>query len=431
MRQRYQHLALFLTVLACADVAAQGFLTRDVSVNGRQVQEIRLGTTTRTPASSVPGAGLVAMVVTNGPVAGTTTLAGAFLDGGNLFVGGALPAFTSIVAQGSVFSLGSGCTNGTFTDFPYINANRPQIARFDANTGQFSTFTPTIPGTDNFDSADCAVGSNGTTHVFTNRTQRRIEVYKDNGGGLTPVQNTAQNSVITPFGGGVRPSIVIGRINDDEVADILYMTSNGATNVQAVNTNNGTLGPLCQIFISTPPVVFIKPRETALFLPNLPTDPQRVAVGDFNLDGTTDIVTVNRTGGGCATQVTSGPVGSANGGNGYNWNGYGISQAEQDARSNVLWGSLFYVTNGSTVAQLSPVPSPYAGRGGPFDACAGRNLDKGSTFIGVGTAASNTQISYSLAPGIVAIGGTDNIFETSFEATRFLGRHNCLVPFSF
>lgn len=430
MRRVTTLLAFALGLMVESGVYAQGFLLRDVSINGRQVQELRLGSTSRTPASGNSGAGFLTLAITNGPVAGTTTLTGAFFDGGTLFAGGALPTFTPIVAQGSAFSLGGGCQRGAVTEFPYINANRPQIARFDANTGLFSTAAVSIGNSNQYDSADCAVVNNSSFFVFTNRTLNRLEVYKDSGAGPVPLQDTLLTGVITPFSGGLRPSVAAGDFNGDGAVDILSMNAAGGTRFQLVNGNTGAVGPPCNIFSSTPPTVFIKPRETSFFVPNAPTDPRRVAAGDFNLDGVADIITVTSRGL-CTFTNTPGPAGSANGGNGYNWTGYAIAQAQAGAPTNVVWGSLFYVDNSANVAQLATVLSPYAGRGGPYHACAGRNLDNGYTQVIVGTATLNTNASFALAPGIVAIGGSDNIFETDMEDQSLYGLRNCGVNFSF
>jgi hypothetical protein len=167
-----------------------------------------------------------------------------------------------------------------------------------------------------------------------------------------------------------------------------------------------------------------------LFVPNSPSNNVRVAVGDFNLDGTPDIVTVNPTGG-CATTVTSGPAGSANGGNGYNWTGYGVSQAQSDAPIHLLWASYFYLNNGANLALPAPIPSPFAGRGGPFDGCAGIDIESGPTFLTVGTGASNTQEEFALIPGYDTVGNHGRVFGSGMESTGFVPIRDCGVSLSF
>src|SRR5205085_3373501 len=94
-------LALLATLaLPCAAHADELLLTRTMNPNGRPIQEIRLG---EEPNSS----NLRAVIVTNGPIAGTTTLLTA-VGPPSAWTDPAVPppTFTSVIPSGSIFSVG-------------------------------------------------------------------------------------------------------------------------------------------------------------------------------------------------------------------------------------------------------------------------------------------------------------------------------------
>ena len=115
---------------------AQVIQQRVVNVNGRTVQEIRFGNEPGSPTR------LRIVVITNGPTAGTTSLLTAVADV-NDWVNPSAPAptFTPIIASGTVFSVGGGCTRGGQVDFPFINANEPRVLRFSGGTPTAASFT--------------------------------------------------------------------------------------------------------------------------------------------------------------------------------------------------------------------------------------------------------------------------------------------------
>ncbi len=358
-----------------------------VPVNGRQVFEVRLGTSVRTSDGlEIP----LVVVVTGGPTPGTTTLAGAQLDGASLFDGGPNPSFTNIVASGGIFSLGGGCERGTVTEFPFILTNRPRIARFNSSTGLFSVVTPTIAGTDSYDSIDCAPSPVGTLFATTNSTLGRVEIYRDNGAGFVPVQVGGITGVATPFSGGMRPGLGFQGIQNDMT--LSFMRSNGANEFVSVNASTGTLGTPCIFFNAPAPSGFVRPRESLFRI--LPNGGARLAVGDFDDNGTTDIVTIPP--GSCTPTATSAGAGSSNGGNGYNWTGYATATGVSPSAENILWGDYFYVDPHNNFVHDSPINSPFAGRGGPFHGCGVGDRDSGPSMLAVSAGTSNLTLQFSL-----------------------------------
>lgn len=386
-----------------------------IPVINRQIFELRLGATTRS-TSSIANGGLLATVLTAGPTSGTTSLFGATLDGGTLFNGGPAPTFTTILATGSAFSLGGGCQRGGFTDFPFINANRPRIARFDAATGTFSVVTPTIAGSDFYDAIDCVPSSLGTAFVVSNRTLSRVEVYRDNGSGFQAVNTTGINNVVTPFSGGLRNAIALDPLALDV---LLSVTRNsGAHQMIAVDLATGTLSAPCQLASAPVPTGFTRPREGAFRLLGKGAGARRLIVADFDNDGSTDIVTLPS--GSCSPTITSGPAGSSNGGNGFNWTGYSTTHDPETHNANILWGDYFYVAPGDNFAQDSALASPYAGRGGPFHGCTVVDRDVGFSILSLATGSLNTTLDFTLAQTPQALNNDYRIYRSSLESPRVL-----------
>ena len=388
---------------------SDGIVTRtDVVTNvNREVLETRLGMTT--------GLGsildkLVVTVVTAGPNPGTTSLIGASINGSTLFNGGANPAFANVVASGSIFSLGGGCRRGSMIDFPFINANRPRIARYNPDTGQYIVVTPSIAGTDLYDSIDCVVSTLGTIFATTNRTLDRVEIYRDSGGGFVPVQLTGINNIATPFSGGVRPAIAVDSQDD---LYVLFQRALGANEFVSVDLATGTVGAPCTFFPATAPTGFTRPRETMLDIYPRGPGGALIAAGDFDDNGSTDIITVPL--GSCTPTVTSAGAGSSNGGNGYNWTGYASGPELAEIANNILWGGYWYVRSGNAIAEASPIVSPFVGRGGPFHGCGVENRDSGLSLLAVGAGANTQTLQFSLLLPGLALNNPSLVLRTSFE----------------
>lgn len=105
-----------------------------------------------------------------------------------------------------VFRSAALVSKGNFTQFPLINANRPQLVRYDANTGRFSVTTVPIPGSDQFDAIDCATRGNRVIYVTSNNTDLSLRRLRDDGAGFVSLQTVGAGSIETPFPTSVRVS---------------------------------------------------------------------------------------------------------------------------------------------------------------------------------------------------------------------------------
>lgn len=410
-------LAVASLLLLCASwsAAAQIVTVRERSVtpNGRPVQEIRFG--------NEPGGGRTQMrvlVVTNGPTAGTTSLLTAVADA-NVWVdvGAPAPAFTPIIASGTVFSVGGGCTRGAQTDYPFINAFRPQILRFVG--GSFSVITPFTGNTNPYDSAECVVSGDGTETYFayTNRQQSRIDFYRDRGGPNDLDQAfVAFGSIKTPFAGGLRPALssISGGLpaamssisGTNHTMEFLVMSSNGQTRWRQYNFDLATLFFDCQVGVQTPaPIAFRIPRGSEVA--------GLTSIGDFNDDGVVEVVTVNPSGrDGCVVAPPATPAGPVFG-SVFNW-------VEIAAAYNPITQIIaFFYTRMTVKPRVGPpntVAGPHAS-GGPHAACAAFNTEVVNAYISAAVGTANTikmahtndTTSYPPAPG------QQHIFRSSFD----------------
>lgn len=392
--------------LACAPALAwaQSYSYRQVPGNGRGLFELRLGGTYVAPSGGSAGAGLLVGAVTSGPTSGTTSLIAGVLDLNKLFDPvQPLPGFTTVVPTGSVFSLGGGCLRGGQTDFPYINGNRPAIVRYGG--AGFIVVVPTLTGispTNQYDSADCAVDRNATrtVYAFSNRSLNRVELWQDGAGGFQPLQLTQLAGVATPFGGGLRPALDID-VATQQVS-VLYQELGGRTVLNSVNPLTGTVGGACEVFTAPGPTGFTRPRETTTFSFSGGT---RFAVGDFDNNGTTEIVRISP---GCVRQ--SFPAGSSAGGNGFNWTGYGHAPDPTLNKENVLWGDYFYLDDNTNYVPQA-AGGPFPGRGGPFSACGVRTRDGGHDVIAVTPGILSTIMEFSrgsVETDRISVGGNED-----------------------
>ncbi len=411
--------AALLALLAAAEVSAGAgvdFSERNaIPVINRQIFELRLGATTRS-TSSIANGGLLATVLTAGPTSGTTSLLGATLDGGTLFNAGPAPVFSTIVASGSVFSLGGGCQRGGFTDFPFINANRPRIARFDAATGLFSVVTPSIAGSDLYDSIDCVPSSLGTAFVVSNRTLSRVEVYRDSGSGFQVVNTTGIPNVITPFSGGLRNAVTL----DPDAVDLLLSVtrSSGAHQAIAVDLASGTVGTPCPLTTAAVPSGFTRPREGLFQLIGSGAAARRIIVADFDNNGSTDIAITPASS--CSPTISSRPPGSSGGGGAYDWTAYAGHRALNQRLANVMAKDYFFAEQGNNTVQNSSASLPYPGRGGPFHGCSVRDRNVGLTFLSVATGTLNATLDFRLGQTSRALNDSFGIYRGDMEAPRVL-----------
>ena len=351
---------LLLCTFACSTLLAEVVRSRIVSPNGRTVQEIRFG---NEPGSNRRRVRM--LIVTNGPTSGTTTLATAVADVNDWVDSNApQPVFTEVIPSGTVFSAGGGCLRGNQLDFPFIDGNRPKILRI---VGGNAIIVPVGVDSDLYDSADCAVSGDGarTFFIFTNRTLQRLFFYND-AGGANDLQNPTVtfSAVRSPFEGGLRPSIGSVPDTNDTVA-LLYMASNGQSRwlqynggLQNVEFNclAGTQNP--------PPSGFTIPRGAKVA--------NREAIGDFNGDGTFEVVRIAPTpAAACAAapmqQTPAGPVA----GTVFNWREPGVALDDETGQINFLAGTYTHIlADGTTVS----VPGAQT-TGGSSAACTVGNTE--------------------------------------------------------
>ncbi len=407
-----RHLFLLLLLLPCL-AHGQDFLTRDLVVNNRQLQEIRLGATTRLPPSGIASAALVAVVVTNGPVGGTTSLMGSVIDGGTLYTGGTAPTFASIIAQGSAFGLGGGCQRGTITDFPVINQNRPRVARFDAGTGLFTLLTPPIPGSDLYDSTAC-VAKNGILYfLVSNRSLSRLEVYSDSGSGWTFV--TSYSGVITPFAGGIRPTLAT--YAQENALMTVYQLTNGQILARRIELGRGASGT-CLLASPLAPVGFTVVLEAAL-IQMIISDSWFTFAADVNRDGFAEIYTFDLDG--ACTVYSFAANGTPIAGNGYNWGSFAVIPGRVFGDPVNLFFTLLATAAIDSPASLSPYASPKSGNGGPIAACDARLWQIGDGYIAAGAGINNTHLSLHAPVRARVLHRADQIAQMRQEANVFAG----------
>ena len=180
--------------------AQLGGFNRISTPNGRAVLEIRKGTHPASPNL------LFTAVITTGPSAGTTSLLLQQATVQDVF-NPALPAAAWSVVRSSFtgFSLGGGCGRSNLIDFPFINANRPEILRITGTTAQVIVLN--VANSDQYDSIDCLLQNDGQIlYMLTNRTQKKLELRREAAGALSLVRDDF-GEVLTPFVGGIRPSM--------------------------------------------------------------------------------------------------------------------------------------------------------------------------------------------------------------------------------
>lgn len=351
-----------LFLLIATDLMAQITVvqSRNLSVNGRPIQEIRQA---REPGSRIL---MRAVVVTNGPTAGTTSLLTAVADA-NAWPdpNAAAPVFTPVIASGTVFSIGGGCPRGNQLDFPFIDGNRPRILRI--VNGTPTVITPAIPGSDFFDSADCTVSGDGTRtfFIFTNRSFQRLCFFVDAGGAndLTGPQ-VSFSATRTPFEGGLRPSISMVPGTAQKVA-LLFMQTNGQSRWLQYDAGVINVDFNCLAGVQSPaPTGFTIPRGAKVA--------NREAVGDFNNDGRFEIVRIVPTPPATCAAVPTNRVTNATdigpvAGTAYNWSEPGIVFDPFTGRLSFVAGSWASVLpDGSTY--ITPGPQPAVG--GSYSGCA-------------------------------------------------------------
>lgn len=418
---------VMLLTLICMSVAQAQFpgTPRVTSPNGRAVLEIRKGTQ---PANSNL---LFTAVITAGPISGSTSLLLQQSLIRDLFNPGAPAAGWTVVRSSiTAFSLGGGCGRNNLIDFPFINANRPEILRITGTTQQVITLG--IPGSDQYDSIDCVMQRDGRVlYMLTNRTRRTLEFRREQGGLMVLVRDNFGN-VVTPFVGGMRPSITrirrfvapvspsadaplggTGILREDFVAFFLpaLVTPQQYVGIlRVLDDDSLTEVSRCDGPVSSAPTGFTIPKESAVA--------DGVAVGSSRNDNSLWGDYFSMGDGGC-TQTTPGEaLGMAGPFSLYTWGGVsanhvypGVTSASGSGRvehTTLLLPSGVIALEGNMRHDLA---SPFANRGGPLTSCplSGSEFDAAQLAIGVGPV--NTQVQHS----IVSINLQESISGSSFE----------------
>jgi hypothetical protein len=347
-------ITITFALLTCSLTAsAQVIRQRVLDVNGRTVQEIRLGNEPGSPR-------LVRMVVvTNGPTAGTTSLLTAVADVNDWMDPTApAPTFTSVIPSGTVFSVGGGCTRGGHIDFPFINANEPRVLLF---SGGAPTILPVSVAGSLWDSADCAVANDDsrTYFLFTNRVQQNGFFYVDTGGANDLVApQVSLGGAKTPFAGGLRPSLSPAPDTARKV-NLLFMQPNGQSrwwqyDPDAINVDfNCVAGAQ-----APPPTTFTIPRGARVA--------GRSAIADFDGDGAFEVVQMApATPPNCTsvpTPTNAGPVAGSN----FNWSEPGVALDPETGQLNFLAGTYTSLLANN---QITSRPGAGGAGGGSYAAC--------------------------------------------------------------
>jgi hypothetical protein len=420
--------AVLITVLAgFASEASAQFASNIRLTNpiGRTVLELRKGTQPANPRL------LFTAAITAGPTGGTTSLLLQQMPIADLF-DPAVPAASWVTVRSSAtaFSLGGGCGRGNLIDFPFINNSRPEILRISGTTQQ--VITPSIAGNDLYDSIDCMTQGDGRVlYMLTNRTRRTLEMRREQGGILVLVRDDF-GTVITPFVGGIRPSL--GRIlrptgvrmpgvdstdhdspaGDDDALSAAYVFAEasgfqievgrsapvvyGIGDDDALTLRGNCFGPSRPI-----PTVFSYPKDTAIA--------SGVAVGASRGDDLlwADFFAVAA--GGCKqTQAAEsfGPVGPFSQ---YTWTA--VAANTQSRGVEIAYSTLVLPSGVITFErnQRQTQVSPFAGRGGPVTACplVGPEIDAAQLVIGPGP--TNLHVQHSVVTANLA----ETVSNSSFE----------------
>jgi hypothetical protein len=419
------------TILLCAIPPAQAQFASTLRLsnpNGRAVLELRKGTQPANPRL------LFTAAITAGPTGGTTSLLlqQAFI--GDIFNPAAPAAgWTTVRSSITAFSLGGGCGRNNLIDFPYINNNRPEILRITGTTQQVITLG--IAGNDQYDSIDCIVqADNRVLYMLTNRTRKRLEFRREQGGLLQLVRDNFGN-VITPFVGGMRPSLarfprVIASpspLHEQGVAaskgsiSVLLENDFVAFFLEAGLVPETQIYKIIAILDDEPLTTFSQcngptsPAAAGFSIPKESAVASGVAVGPSRNDNVLwgDYFVAQK--GGC-TQLQAPEAFGATGPFGlYTW--AGVVASQPPVTNEHVWASQYTVLltpaavttfdNGTRRSYVNP----FAGRGGPVTGCAMTGSEFDVVEMAIGPGPTNTQVQHSLIP----TDAEETIFGSSLE----------------
>jgi hypothetical protein len=401
---------------------------------GRTVLELRMGTQPANPRL------LFTAAITAGPTGGTTSLLLHQMPVADLF-NPAVPdaGWVTVRSSISAFSLGGGCGRNNLIDFPFINNNRPEILRITGTTQQVITLG--IAGNDQYDSVDCALQADGRVlYMLTNRTRRTLEFRREQGGLLVLVRDNF-GTVVTPFAGGMRPSLIrvrrpfgalapavpdahaskggLGPLRDEFIGFFVATLLPDQQIVKLMSIlDNDSLTDLgsCNGATATAPTAFTIPRESAaadgVFIGA--SRNSNLLWGDYFYVA----------GGGCTQTLAPESFGSAGPFGLYSWAGVAANTvAANTVDGNATGGgagigytSLILPNSVITIegGQRSAQPTPFASRGGPVTACPLRGSEIDAAQLAIGVGPGNPQVQHSIITASLA----ETLGGSSFEDPR-------------
>jgi hypothetical protein len=380
------------------------WIERSIEVNGRTVQEIRMG--------GAPGGDeVVVLVVTNGPTSGTS-LAAKTIALEELFFGDVVD-FDEL-GDGQFFSISDSCHLGGADVFVYIDNFKPKGVR--VRDGEYEFFLPPVSAGDQYTGASCTVSSDGSRihYMFQNRTQARLEFWRESPLGTVVNENAGIVSVGDVFAGFSRPALGTGPGND---LTVFYQRNDGLMRDLVFDGVTHVPRQICAGHHEMPaPTTFVAPREVAKLAVSLRagiSDYRFGSLSDFDRNGVIDLAT-SSSGGGCGQATTAyGGVGNAAP---YGWTGY-VAIPEPDAAwSWVGNGNSFGVFVHAT-GQNAPMTAPPVRAGGPIAGIAVRDNDTGQPggLLGATSLIDPSDVTFAYTADVPEVFMGDTLFHGSFE----------------
>jgi len=364
---------------------------------GRTVLEVRSGTQPDNPRL------LFTAAVTAGPTGGTTSLLLHQQFIADIF-NPAIPAagWVTVRSSTNAYSLGGGCGRNNLIDFPFINGSRPEIIRVTGTSHQVITL-PITENNDQYDSITCITEASGRVlYMLTNRTRSRLEMRREQGGRLALVRDNF-GTVVTPFAGGIRPSIRRGfrpsvpgaerapSANSDFYQffyNQLAAPVMQETDEEVYANDLLTFSSACVSAAVTPPSGFTFPKESS--------GAGGVAVGPSRNDNLFWANFFSHGDGGCTLTQSPESLGSTGPFSLFTWGGVTANRVSGNVDGSDGISTAMVLPNQGILidgAQRTTFTSPFAGRGGPVTGCplVGAEIESGALFVGVGPNATQVQ----------------------------------------
>jgi hypothetical protein len=407
MRHRLARLLLLCSVAGAVPPGSAGDLETDwiestIEVNGRTVQEIRMG--------GAPGGDeIVVVVLTNGP-AGGTSLAAKSLALEELFFGD--PGAFEALGDGQFFALGGGCHLGGADVFVYIDSFKPKVLQ--VRDGVFDFRTPTVAAGDQYVGAECSVSADGGRihYFFANRTQSRLEFFVEPLNGTISNENAGIASLGDVFAGFSRVAVDSGSGND---LNVFYQRNDGVMREVVIDGISKQLLQSCGVYTQVPPPGMFKgPKEKHKVRVPLRSGVHRDGtVGDFDGDDDVEVSLVNSRGD-CAQTVT--PLGPAGKAPPYGWSGY-AAISDPGARWTLVGNAAAFGVLDNLSGAITPFTPPPFLPGGPITGLAVRDNDTrhAGGLLGAASLIDVAQVTFAYSADAFDHLSSDYVFAASFE----------------